>query len=92
MVFRDLFPIGYTPKKRLTDRIAELKENKAFWCIGKKDVQGNDVDLKLFGSDSLGEFRRLEIYYMPCLAWKAKTQDLQNKATTECYNEKIIEN
>ena len=63
-------------------------ESNGWWCLEDFDLQGNPLELKLYGSDDIAPYRLIDFLYMPCLSWKLRAKDLFPLATrddVECY-------
>ena len=68
--------------------IQNIRERDAWWCLDDFDLQGNPLELKLYGSDDMVPYRRIEILYMPCLTFKILTKEkfpMNPKDDVECY-------
>jgi len=44
-----------------------MKKKQMFYCLDKTDQYGNLVNMTMYGSESAGFYRALEIIYRPCV-------------------------
>ena len=43
-----------------------MKKEKSFLCLDEKDLKGQNIDLRIYGSDEMSPHIRLDIVYKPC--------------------------
>jgi hypothetical protein len=64
----------YTPATNSKRRIERLQYKDSLFCLNDTDVNGRQLNLNLFGMDTEGPHRRLEIIVMPCLTYRGWTE------------------
>ena len=56
----------YEPTAASAQAIKHLQESNSMICLDEKDVDGNEIDWKLYGESEIEGHRRLDILYLPC--------------------------
>jgi hypothetical protein len=67
----------YEPTRSASNKFESMRTNNQTWCFDTIDSQGNDIDLRIYGSGETEPHRRLDLSFMPCEPVVSEDPDVQ---------------